>query len=404
MPSGGVSRRLVIWLGLALLVLYALWLGGPYLRSIAVRDAAVTTWLHVATSPIAGLVADPVPVGGRIGTDGRIFSVTNPRADSAALARARADLEQAQARVTSLAAIAGEIESLVGTRAAIASDYAATFKRNMDVYIAGLTNELALSKRRLDLERAEAQRILAVVAGGAASQSTAEAATSRVADLERTVIGIQSKLDQAVRNRRGADQGLFFLDDGSDGSTAQRTLEDARLTLQRARADLVNARRDVEAAQRVVTEAERLFGHGQSASAQGLPGGTVWSEMVSHGAAVEPGTPAATWVDCRVLLVDTPVSDVELSLLRPGLPADVVLEGERRARRGSVLLIRGAAATLGVRDLAALAKGRRSGLGQALVTLDATPADVEACPIGRAAFVHFPDVTVLDIVRARLRW
>ncbi|HEX9368885.1 MAG TPA: hypothetical protein VF921_19800, partial [Vicinamibacterales bacterium] len=100
----------------------------------------------------------------------------------------------------------------------------------------------------------------------------------------------------------------------------------------------------------------------------------------------------------------TPVSDVELSLLRPGLPAEVVLEGERRARHGRVLLIRGAAATLGPRDLAALAKGRRPGLGQALVTLDPTPADVQACPIGRAAFVHFPDVTVLDIVRARLRW
>jgi len=69
-----------------------------------------------------------------------------------------------------------------------------------------------------------------------------------------------------------------------------------------------------------------------------------------------------------------------------------------------VLLIRGAAATLGSRDLAAVAKGRRPGVGQALVTLEATPADVEACPIGRAAFVHFPDVTVLDIVRARLRW
>src|SRR4029079_3252312 len=98
MTGAGVSRRLVVWLGLALLILYSLWLGGPYLRSIAWRDSAVTTWLHVATSPIAGLVADPVPVGGRIGADGRIFSVTNPRADSGALARARAALEHEHAR------------------------------------------------------------------------------------------------------------------------------------------------------------------------------------------------------------------------------------------------------------------------------------------------------------------
>jgi len=404
MPSVGVPRRLVVWLGLALLILYSIWLGGPYLRSIAVRDAAVTTWLHVANSPIAGLVAGPVPVGGRIGADGRIFTVTNPRADSAALARARADLEQAKARVASLTGIAGQIETLVATRASVASDYAATFKRNMDVYVAGLTDDVALSRRRLELERTEAQRMSAVAASGGASQSAVEAATSRVADLERAVVTTQSKLDQAVRNRRAADQGLFFLDDGSDGSTAQRTLEDARLDLQRARADLANAHTDVEAAQRVADEAARLFGQERAANAEGLPGGTVWSQMVSHGAAVEPGAPAAAWVDCRVLLVDTPLSDVELSLLRPGLPAVVVLEGERSSRRGTVLLLRGAAATLGPRDLAALAKGRRPGLGQALVTLEGTPADEESCPIGRAACVHFPDVTVLDIVRSRLRW
>jgi hypothetical protein len=39
-----------------------------------------------------------------------------------------------------------------------------------------------------------------------------------------------------------------------------------------------------------------------------------------------------------------------------------------------------------------------------LIALDAAPADRDTCPVGRAAFVHFPDVNVLDIVRARLRW
>jgi hypothetical protein len=34
----------------------------------------------------------------------------------------------------------------------------------------------------------------------------------------------------------------------------------------------------------------------------------------------------------------------------------------------------------------------------------AAPEDVAACPVGRAAFVDFPDVSVLDIARARLRW
>ncbi len=48
MQSVGVSRRLIVWVGLLFLIAYSLWMGGPYLRSIVVRDAAVTTWLQVA--------------------------------------------------------------------------------------------------------------------------------------------------------------------------------------------------------------------------------------------------------------------------------------------------------------------------------------------------------------------
>ena len=103
-------------------------------------------------------------------------------------------------------------------------------------------------------------------------------------------------------------------------------------------------------------------------------------------------------------LVDVPVSDVETALLRQGSIAHVVLEGERQARAGTVILTRGSAGTLGSHDLAALAKGRRAGIGQALVELTPSPADIKACSIGRAAFVDFPEVGVIDLVRARLRW
>ena len=130
----------------------------------------------------------------------------------------------------------------------------------------------------------------------------------------------------------------------------------------------------------------------------------MWSHTAGAGANVTTGTAVASWIDCRILLVDAPVSDVELALLRPGAPADVVLEGERRARHGTIALMRGAAGILGSADLAAVAKGRRAGDGQALVTLTPESDDAQRCPVGRAAFVDFPDVSVLDIARARLRW
>jgi hypothetical protein len=69
-----------------------------------------------------------------------------------------------------------------------------------------------------------------------------------------------------------------------------------------------------------------------------------------------------------------------------------------------VLLASWRAATLGPSDLAAVAKGRTPGVAQVLSRLDPTPADLAACPVGRAAFVHFPGVNVWTMVRARLRF
>ncbi len=81
----------------------------------------------------------------------------------------------------------------------------------------------------------------------------------------------------------------------------------------------------------------------------------------------------------------------------------MLLEGEIQDLIGRVLLTRGAAATLGATDLAAIAKGRQPGVGQVLVQLSPTPADIEECPVGQAAYVDFPDVGLLDILRVRLR-
>jgi len=118
---------------------------------------------------------------------------------------------------------------------------------------------------------------------------------------------------------------------------------------------------------------------------------------------VLPGTPVARWVDCQALLVDVPVSDIEVSLIVPGQRASVVLEGEGRSREGTVLLTRGSAATLDDGELAATAKGRDPGTAQVLLTLPHEPREFESCPVGRAAFVDFPGVGLVDIVLARLR-
>jgi multidrug resistance efflux pump len=404
MPFVAPSRRAVAWLGLVVLILYALWLGGPYLRSIVLRDAAVTAWLNVAAAPIDGDVRRPLRVGARVGADGRLLAVENPRADKMALDRARGDLERAQERVAAATRVTRDLETVAAQRAARAAEYAALFKRNLDTKIGGMKDYVEVTRQRIALERAEAERRKQLLAEGRETPSAADAAAARVQDLERQAIDMQTGLNRATQHRRAADAGVFFLDDGTDGAAEQRSLEEARVALERARSDLAVARRDLDAAQRVADDAQQLFDRLHVADVTAPAGAIVWSDAPPAGTAVRAGAPVAAWIDCRELLVDAPVSDVQLSLLRTGAPASIVLEGERRARTGKVLLLRGAAATLGASDLAAVAKGRRPGVAQVVIALDGAAADAESCPVGRAAFVHFPDVSVLDVVLARLRW
>src|SRR5437773_9801312 len=100
--------------------------------------------------------------------------------------------------------------------------------------------------------------------------------------------------------------------------------------------------------------------------------------------------PVATWLDCKLLLVDVPASDVEIALLEIGSPAEIVLEGERRSRHRNVILLRRSAATIGPHDLAAIADGRRPGIGRALRQRQPNRGDGDAGPTGPAAHRAFP--------------
>jgi multidrug resistance efflux pump len=396
--------RLLGSLGLAATLLYIGWIGAPYLHSVIVRDAALTTWVNATAAPISGTVdSNPLYPGERVGADGRIVGVDNPRADRTALAQARAELTRAEGRVAALGKLAKALTLAVSEREATAASYAATFKQDLDATIAGASNRLAITKRRLEIERSQSNRSSELAQRGAGSLAAAEAASGRLAEQERVLSESQTTIDRTSLRRQAAEAGVLLLDDGTDAGLAKRALDDARLKLGQTEADLAAAQVDVAAARAVVDAALNMYEKARAAIVVAPAGSLVWSLMTAPGAAVQPGTPIATWIDCRVMLVDVPVSDVEIALLSNGAAADIVIEGELKTRHGAVMLLRGAAATVGQADLAALAKGRRPGIGQALVRLEPTAADIEACPVGHAAYADFPTVSIIDIVRARLR-
>ena len=294
-------------------------------------------------------------------------------------------------------------QSTVDARTTVAQAYAETFTQDLDTRIKAASGSLSVTSERLALERRQSDRLAKLAASGHGSQSAADAEAQLVLDLQKTVAGLQSELDRSTQRRSAAEKGTFLLDDGTDAAVASRALEDARLALHQAKLDLALDEVDVQLARNILPAARQAYDKALSAPVAAPPGALVWSLIAAPGAAVQPGAPVASWVDCGLMMVDAPVSDVELAVLPEGAQADVVLEGENRVRHGTVLVTRGAAATIGKADLAALAKGRYQGVGQALIKLESSPGDIKACPIGHAAHVDFPGVSLLDVLRARLR-
>jgi hypothetical protein len=218
------------WVGLAALVgllAYIGWMAGPYLRSVILRDAAVTSWINHTASPIAGYVGlHPLYPGERIGADGLIAAIEDPLADRSALTRSEADLERAKQRRKSLEQLVALRQSTADARATVAQTYAETFKQDLETRITAASGSLSLTTQRLGLERVQADRLAKLAASGHGSQSAADAEAQLVVELQKTQTGLQSELDRSTQRRSAAELGTFLLEDGTDAAVASRALDE----------------------------------------------------------------------------------------------------------------------------------------------------------------------------------
>jgi multidrug resistance efflux pump len=403
MREGAIKRAAYI-VPIAACLAYAAWMFAPYARSVIVRDAAVTTWVHVATSPIRGVVDQQLPVlGARIGADRKALRVQNPRADATELHKAELELANATTTLNDLLSYRQEIRELQDERRAAKAQYADLFRADLDAEIAGLERLIEVTQVRLGLIRSIEARKQTLVRSGMSSLADADETALRVSALELDLAEKQASLGLARVRRKAADSGLFLASDRSEPNWTRADRTELKLEVDRSRLQLHEAENRKEQARRYLEDVRQAFEQQGSAFVTAPEGAVLWSISAGAGAAVESGTPVFTWIDCGDLLVDVPISDAEVALIRHGMKAEVILEGERMPRIGTVFLTRGSASTIGGTDIAAIAKGRERGVAQALLRLETQPEDREDCRVGRAAYVWFPELGFFDILRARLR-
>jgi hypothetical protein len=174
---------------------------------------------------------------------------------------------------------------------------------------------------------------------------------------------------------------------------AERTT-DAKGEIGRAGTELGLARAAEREGLNVLTMEREAYRSKHRATAKAPPG-TVLHSIVAGAAAVQAGDPIARWIDCAELLVDVPVFDPWLRLLAIGGRGEVMLEREDFWREGEIVALRASGDVVGLRELAAVARGRDRGAGQVLLKIGATSGDVDRCPVGRAAYVRLPELDLL---------
>jgi CRP-like cAMP-binding protein/multidrug resistance efflux pump len=399
------SSRRLRWAALGLLFLMTLFLGwnaAPYVRSVITRDAVVTTWTNVATSPIRGQVAGPLPAPGeRLGTDGRIVTVRDFQADEGSAARSAAEVRRLGAEIAMLEAHVSELERIDESLAARAREHADVFKKNLEIEIDGVRRELSSIDDQLDLARAEAGRKSTLLKEGTGAASAVDRAMAEVRELERVRSELEKEVASAQQRRRAVEHGVFITSSGDDPDWAYDNRESMRLEIEHAKHAMADMRIRLIEARANGEVARDLLKRRSVAEVTVPPGSLVWSVFIDADATVAAGQPLLAWIDCRVLLVDVPVSDMELALLQQGTMAEVILEGEKQVRKGIVMLVRGSASTLDRADLVAVTNDRTGSDGQVLLSIDLS--DLPGCPVGRKASVEFPESSLLGILRSRLR-
>jgi len=398
-----LGPRTVKLAAVAALLIYAVVMLWPYLVATLVRGSAVTAWTNLATAPIQGRApARLPPPGTMVGSDGVLMEIVNDRLDEGPVKLAEASLARAQAAVASAKGFLEAMQELDRDRRALMKQNAAHYRSELDAEIATREARVGMLTVREKAAASLATRSRGVSESGYRSRDYRDDADMRLSEADAELEAERHALERLKTRRAASDDGLFLGADGGSLDWAYSDRRDAKTEVKRARLQLEQAEAGVTVAQQTLDAARESYRLQHRAPVLAPTGAIVRSVMVGNGATVGVGDPVAKWIDCHELFVDAPVSDAALPLIPIGSRADVILEGESHWRHARVAQLRGAAETVGAADLAAVAKGRQNGDGQVLLKLEDEAPGFTVCPVGQAAYVHFPTAGVLDVLWARL--
>jgi CRP/FNR family cyclic AMP-dependent transcriptional regulator len=364
------------------------------------RDAAVTSWLNEATAPISGTIERfESRIGQKVDPTGLVATLVDRSVDRSGVIRAEGQERRAETRLAQIEQYRDRVTRLGREWSERRVRYADGFRGDLDLEIQDLEQRLALLKERVALADASARRRRSLRVSGTASQADEDVATSSHRELQVSLTQMEKALERVRERRRLAEQGVFLQQDGKEPEWSWRSIDEIDLEAARANRTVSDAQEDLNTARSLLAEERKNLSDISTASIRVPPSRTIWSSRISNNSAVKQGDRLFSWIDCSVLLVDVPVTETLAALLMEGMRATVLLDGDPNSYQATVLQTRGASSRIGRSELASISRGHKSWTAQALVSIEGAQS-VSNCPIGRRAFVTFPDIRLIQYLRA----
>jgi CRP/FNR family cyclic AMP-dependent transcriptional regulator len=364
------------------------------------RDAAVTSWLNEATAPISGTIERfESRIGQKVDPTGLVATLVDRSVDRSGVIRAEGQERRAETRLAQIEQYRDRVTRLGREWSERRARYADGFRGDLDLEIQDLEQRLALLKERVALADASARRRRSLRVSGTASQADEDVATSSHRELQVSLTQMEKALERVRERRRLAEQGVFLQQDGKEPEWSWRSIDEIDLEAARANRTVSDAQEDLNTARSLLAEERKNLSDISTASIRVPPSRTIWSSRISNNSAVKQGDRLFSWIDCSVLLVDVPVTETLAALLMEGMRATVLLDGDPNSYQATVLQTRGASSRIGRSELASISRGHKSWTAQALVSIEGAQS-VSNCPIGRRAFVTFPDIRLIQYLRA----
>jgi len=394
------SRRNAVRVTAVAFVLVAIGISQP-LYAVLNRDAVVTTWVNVVSAPISGTVKDfSARPGLRLAETRDVARIVNDSVDRSGVIHATGVAQRAESRLEVLKAYDARINALSAEWRERKTRYADGFRIDLDLTIQELEHRSALLQERVALAETASGRKRTLRLSGNSSQADEDVAMSSQRALQAALTETAKALDRVRQRRALAERGIYLEEDGKEPEWSWRSLDEIRLETVRTARQVAELADEVNTSREILANEQKNLDVASGATLAVPAGMTIWSTTASDGISVTRRERLFTWIDCGHLLLDVPVTETMATLAVQGTRAEVTLEGERDSRKATVVLSRGASSHLTKAELVSLPDWRKTD-AQVIVAFDNSAA-IADCPIGRRAFVRFPDIGMFQYVRAYL--